>query len=81
MLVKSLNRTGLALVAVAAVFTQLATPAGAVSEKVKNACVDDYYRFCPAYAVGSPALRQCMRRASRNLSHKCKSALRNSGEG
>jgi hypothetical protein len=77
---KNLNRTGLVLAAVLAVFAGSVTVAGAVTERVKNSCSNDYYKFCPAYAVGSPALRQCMRSAGRKLSPKCINALVDAGE-
>jgi hypothetical protein len=81
MSVKYLGKTLLATLSVAAVFAGSVTSASAVSERVKNACYNDYTRFCPAYAVGSSALRQCMRSAQNKLSNKCKSALRAAGEG
>ena len=54
--------------------------AAAYSQKVNNACRNDYYRFCPSYAVGSSQLRQCMRSAGRNLSKACRDALVDAGE-
>ncbi len=74
------NRCGLALAAALAAIAVSASSAGAVTEKVKNACFNDYSKFCPAYAVGSPALRQCMRSAGRKLSQSCKNALADAGE-
>jgi hypothetical protein len=50
------------------------------SQKVQNACRSDYNRFCPGYAIDSPALRQCMRSAGRALSKRCIDALEDAGE-
>lgn len=57
-------------------------PAGAVSQRVKNACKNDYFRHCPAYNVGSPQLRTCMTKAGkrRQLSRRCLRALIDHGE-
>lgn len=54
--------------------------AGAVSREVRQACRQDYFDFCNRFEVGSPALRQCMRRNKRRLSDGCVSALVASGE-
>jgi hypothetical protein len=54
--------------------------AGAVTDKVRNACSNDYFKFCPSHAVGSASLRQCMRQAGRRLSPRCIDALADSGE-
>ncbi len=54
--------------------------AGAVTDRVKNACSNDYFKFCPSHAVGSASLRQCMRQVGRRLSPKCIDALADSGE-
>ena len=53
---------------------------GAVTDKVRNACSNDYYKFCPSFAVGSTSLRQCMRQVGRRLSPRCIDALVDSGE-
>ncbi len=68
--------TGLALAA----FALGAAPAGAVSDRVKNSCSNDYFKFCPSHAVGSASLRQCMRQVGRRLSPRCIDALVDSGE-
>ena len=70
----------LALASVITVFVGGVTTASAVTERVKNSCYNDYTKFCPAYAVGSSALRQCMRSAGRKLSPKCINALVDAGE-
>ena len=54
--------------------------AGAISDKVRNSCQSDYFKFCPSYAVGSTALRQCMRQVGNRLSPRCVDALVESGE-
>ncbi len=56
--------------------------AGAVSQRVKNACRDDYFRHCPAYHVGTPQLRTCMTKAGKRkqLSRRCLRALIDAGE-
>lgn len=59
-----------------------AQPADAVSQRVKNACKNDYFRHCPAYNVGSPQLRTCMTKAGKRkqLSRVCLRALIDAGE-
>lgn len=56
--------------------------AGAVSQRVKDACRNDYYRHCPSYAIGSPQLRTCMTKAGKRkqLTRKCLRALIDTGE-
>jgi hypothetical protein len=54
--------------------------AGAVSERVKNACRSDYYAHCGDHAVGSASLRFCMRRAQDRLSRTCLKELVAAGE-
>lgn len=56
-----------------------AAPAGAVSSKVENACRDDYFRHCSAYAVGSTSLRNCMQSKANQLSRSCINALVDAG--
>ena len=70
-----------ALAAAAAVLT-LAAPqqAAAVSLGVKMACASDYYSYCSQHAVGSPAVRKCMRANGHNLSNRCVTALIKAGE-
>jgi len=52
----------------------------AVSNRVKEACQDDYLRHCSAYEVGSESLRQCMRNVGNGLSASCIAALVQEGE-
>lgn len=58
----------------------LAGQAFAVPEYVKQACKADYKKFCPDYAVGTPALRACMIGIAHQLSPRCVDALERSGE-
>ena len=46
-----------------------------VNEAVKNACRDDYHKFCDKMEVGSPELRTCMKSHATELSHGCLQAL------
>ncbi len=57
-----------------------AADARAVTDRVKDACREDYYAYCAAYEVGSEALRSCMRAAQGRLSHACAKAIADSGE-
>jgi hypothetical protein len=52
----------------------------AVSNRVKEACQDDYLHNCSAYEVGSESLRQCMRKVGKGLSTSCIAALVQEGE-
>jgi hypothetical protein len=54
--------------------------AGAVSERLKTACRNDYYAHCGDHAVGSHSLRFCMRRAQDRLSRHCLKELVAAGE-
>jgi hypothetical protein len=74
------NRLSLTVAAVLTMTAASVGSASAVTDRVRNSCYNDYTKFCPAYAVGSPALRQCMRSAGRKLSQKCVSALVDAGE-
>lgn len=54
----------------------LASPALAeVNDAVRNACRDDYHKFCDNLEVGSDALRTCMRTNATSLSKECLKAL------
>jgi hypothetical protein len=46
---------------------------------VESQCRDDYFRHCSVYQLGSDELRRCMEAKGRNLSPKCKQALRDAG--
>jgi hypothetical protein len=51
-----------------------------VSLAVKRACMSDYFSYCSQHAVGSAALRRCMRNAGPRLSKRCVNALISAGE-
>jgi hypothetical protein len=65
----------------AAAVALLTVEAAAYSKKVENACRGDYNSHCPAYKVGSPALRSCIELAGKrgNLSKRCFDALADAG--
>lgn len=46
-----------------------------VNEAVKNACRDDYHKFCDKLEVGTPELRACMKKNATSLSQGCLQAL------
>lgn len=51
-----------------------------VTQRVKNACKNDYFAYCGQHAVGSSSLRTCMRDAQDSLSKTCLNALVDDGE-
>ena len=63
-----------------AVLALSASQATAVSEAVTNACMNDYFAYCSAHAVGSEGLRQCMRATGPALSLRCVYALIKAGD-
>jgi hypothetical protein len=73
-------RHGLAAAVALGALALSAAPSAAVSGRVETACKDDYFKFCPAYSVGTPQLRACMRQVGRRLSPRCIDALVDSGE-
>ncbi len=75
----TLKRVAIAVVGIAAL-AATAGSAAAYSSRVKSACKSDFYRFCPAYSVGSSQLKACMRSAGGNVSRRCIDALADSGE-
>jgi cell division ATPase FtsA len=53
-----------------------ASPAFAeVNDAVRNACRDDYHKYCEKLEVGSEELRVCMRTNATSLSKECLKAL------
>jgi len=69
------------IAATALIATIAAIPhAHAVSRQVRNACANDYFSNCSAYAPNSPQTRKCMRAVGYRLSKDCISALVASGE-
>jgi hypothetical protein len=75
-IVRSFNRSCL-IAAVAAMATS--GPAPAVSQKVEDACRDDYFRHCSAYSVGTSSLRLCMESKASSLTRSCVRALIDAG--
>lgn len=55
-------------------------PAGAVSWSVRSACMSDYFAHCSQHAVGSQALRTCMKTNGSKLKPRCVDALVSAGE-
>lgn len=70
----------LSLAALSTAMTLQAAPASAVSIAVKMACMTDYLSNCSQHAVGTPAVRSCMRAVGPRLSKGCVAALIASGE-
>jgi hypothetical protein len=65
----------------AAAFACTASAAHAVvTQRLKNACRDEYFTYCSAYAVGSKDLKRCMRAAQFRFSERCLRELVASGE-
>lgn len=52
------------------------TQVEAYPARVNKACKRDYYKFCSAYSIGTPALHRCMEAKRRSLSRRCIDALR-----
>jgi hypothetical protein len=75
------SRVSRTTTAAAAVLALLTVEAVAYSKKVENACRGDYDTHCPAYKVGSAALRNCIELAGKrgNLSKRCFDALVDAG--
>lgn len=71
--------TTLAATLAAMLVAAASTDAFAYSSGVRNACADDYFRFCPHYPEGSAKLRGCMRAHGRSLSKGCVRALVDAG--
>lgn len=68
------------LVAVAATVVLVGVAeAASYSQTVQKACRNDYRKFCGEYGLDSPALRNCMNRAGRQLTKSCVNALVKSG--
>ena len=68
------------LAVVAAFLLTHAGPAAAYSERLRQACKNDYLSYCVGYEVGSAELKQCMRKAGGSLSGPCVNALVDAGE-
>ena len=73
-------RSGLLVIVVLIASLACSVQAQAISQLVRNACRDDYHRFCKSYQVGSQELRQCMTRVGGSLSRGGIDALLQTGE-
>jgi hypothetical protein len=62
-----------ATAAVLAMTTPLAM--AEVNQAVRDACRNDYHKFCGDFSVGTPELRACMRSNATSLSQPCLKAL------
>jgi len=51
-----------------------------ITQEEKRFCADAYHKYCGEYGLDSAALRDCMDRNGRNLSHSCIDALIDAGE-
>ena len=51
-----------------------------ITEAEKNFCAEAYHKYCGEYGLESAALRNCMDRNGRALSHECVEALIDAGE-
>ena len=64
-------------------FTLFLLPAEAadgVTEREKRDCQVDYKKYCSEYGLGTNALRACMSRNIKKVSHSCVGALVAAGE-
>jgi len=63
-------------------FTVFLVPveAGDVTEREKRDCRADYHNYCSEYGLGTNALRACMSRNIKKVSHVCVAALVDAGE-
>jgi len=57
-----------------------AAEAQEITKAVQQACKDDYHQYCGEYGLETSALRSCMDRNGRHLSHACVDALVKAGE-
>jgi len=58
----------------------LPAEAGNITEREKRDCRGDYHNYCSEYGLGTNALRACMSRNIKKVSHACVGALVNAGE-
>jgi hypothetical protein len=73
---------GIALCTAGFVLALLALPAlaGTITEREKRDCQRDYHAYCNEYGLGTEALRACMSRNIKKISHACVGALVDAGE-
>jgi hypothetical protein len=57
-----------------------AEAADGITEREKRDCQVDYHKYCSEYGLGSNALRACMSRNIKKVSHVCVAALVDAGE-
>jgi hypothetical protein len=62
------------------VFLLPAEAADGITEREKRDCQVDYHKYCSEYGLGSNALRACMSRNIKKVSHVCVAALVDAGE-
>jgi hypothetical protein len=75
----------LAAAAAAAMFACIvllfpAEAADGITEREKRDCQVDYKKYCSEYGLGTNALRACMSRNIKKISHVCVAALVDAGE-
>jgi hypothetical protein len=61
-------------------FVLPAEAADGITEREKRDCHVDYKKYCSEYGLGSNALRACMSRNIKKISHVCVGALVDAGE-
>ncbi len=62
------------------VLPAVAADASGVTEREKRDCQVDYKKYCSEYGLGTNALRACMSRNIKKISHVCVGALVDAGE-
>jgi adenylate kinase len=51
-----------------------------VTQRLKQACRDEYFTYCSAHEVGSASLKKCMRASQHRFSERCLRELVAAGE-